>query len=233
MGKNVLLGLALLACTAAVQADIYKCPKGDGSFAFTDKPCDEGAKLIEGSAESASLEKGIKTNRSDSDAALTARQKREAELARLEKEEETARRKREAELAELERAEEIARRKKEAVQQAAEAEKLKKELKEKIRQNSLAYCVRIRGQRIRPMETNDVYHEVAWMVELVNRCGRPFTVDVTFKFLDDDGFLVAQDTKYNKYIKPYGVVEVYDSDLIKPHLAITINKTAVNIEDRS
>ncbi len=79
-------------------------------------------------------------------------------------------------------------------------------------------------------EQNDVYWRIAWRLPLKNTSDSPARFTAIIKFLDADGFEVADDRAYNLSLQPKEEREFTGATLIRLPAAATVTRARVEFE---
>lgn len=81
-------------------------------------------------------------------------------------------------------------------------------------------------------EANSTWSKFSWKAEVENVLSSPITIDVTMEFLDAEGFVLDDSTKYNVYIRPHQIKIVTDYTLIKAGVAPKIESINAHVKRR-
>jgi hypothetical protein len=84
-------------------------------------------------------------------------------------------------------------------------------------------CSEVVRMDARVVQSNDVYVQIAWLIELGNNCDGSFEFDIIGQFYDENGFTIDTFHMYNATISERETKVFSDTILVNPDVASEID----------
>ena len=82
-------------------------------------------------------------------------------------------------------------------------------------------------------EKNDVWWKYSWILKIQNDSDEALSFDATIEFLDEDGFIIDDDSEYNLIVEPGTVGSFAGYDLIDADVAPNIKKVNAKVRQQN